>query len=244
MESHPINEKLLLNLFLCEGLWLWKKVLWGGCKAARVAAMPAWMCKKPGTVTQHLQTQPNVLYTPLPTGSLGSLYIPCRGPAKIIKHNNFHKAAGWNLLQVVKAMENPCDSDMHETTHCSEGSHSGEYSLPCWLSHLAFWGLQEPQQDTALSIPTFQAEPQLSQSPHYPLSWNWAGTATSNLCLKQQTSTGSDFCKGNQRNSLVWNCCTFSFQYWVKEKRQVSYVGLACGYFSKTVIGAQFIFLF
>lgn len=71
-----------------------------------------------------------VPYTPLPTDSLGSLYMHCSGPAKIIKHNNFHKAAGWNLQQVVRAMENPCDSDMHETTHCSEGSHSGEYSLP------------------------------------------------------------------------------------------------------------------
>lgn len=71
-----------------------------------------------------------VLYTPLPTDSLGSLYIHCSGPAKIIKHNNFHKAAEWNLLQVVKAMENPCDSDMKETTHCSEGNHPGECSLP------------------------------------------------------------------------------------------------------------------
>lgn len=59
-------------------------------------------------------------------------------------------------------------------------------------------------------------------NPSYPLSSNWAGTATSNLCLGQQTSAGSDFCKDNHSNSLVWNCCTFSFQYWVKEKRQVN----------------------
>lgn len=66
----------------------------------------------------------------------------------------------------------------------------------------------------------FPAKP-LSQPPRYPVRWNWAGTATSNFCLGQQASTGSDFCKDNHRNSLVWNCCTFSFQYWVKEKRQV-----------------------
>lgn len=85
---------------------------------------------------QRLEQSPStsrlkrVLYTPLPADSLGSLHIHCSGPAKIIKHSNFHKAAGWNVLQVVKAMENPCDSDMHETTHCSERSLSGEYPLP------------------------------------------------------------------------------------------------------------------
>jgi len=26
MESHPINEKVLLKLFLCKGLQLWKEI--------------------------------------------------------------------------------------------------------------------------------------------------------------------------------------------------------------------------
>lgn len=49
MESHPINEKVLLNLFLCEGLWLWKKVLQGwrvqgstDCCGASLDVQKAW----------------------------------------------------------------------------------------------------------------------------------------------------------------------------------------------------------
>lgn len=49
MESHPINGKVLLNLFLCEGLWLWKKVLWGwrvqgsmDCCNASLDVQKAW----------------------------------------------------------------------------------------------------------------------------------------------------------------------------------------------------------
>ena len=65
---------------------------------------------------------------PLPADSLESLYIHCSGPAMTVrhKHNNFYKAAGWKgylQLQDVKAMEDTCDSDMHE-------SHSVEHSLP------------------------------------------------------------------------------------------------------------------
>lgn len=121
-----------------------------------------------------------VLYTPLPADSLGSLHIHCRGPAKIIKHNNFHMAAGWNVLQVVKAMENPCDSDMSETTPCSERGLSGEYPLPYWLRHLVFlvpgvlqspsstqfWALPHPRQSHNSHKPQLPSELELGRHCH------------------------------------------------------------------------------
>lgn len=165
-----------------------------------------------------------VPYTPLPTDSLGSLYIHCQWPCKGHQAQQFPQG-GW--------IESAAGCQGHGKPlwfwHAWDDSLQWGKSLRRVFTalltevfgFLAACSLQEPQQHMALSSPTSQAE-LLSQPPRYPLSWNWAGTATSNLCLGQQKSTGSDFCKDNHRNSLAWDRCTFSFQYWVKEKRQVS----------------------
>lgn len=165
-----------------------------------------------------------VPYTPLPTDSLGSLYIHCSGPAKIIKHNNFHKAAGWNLQQVVRAMENPCDSDMHETTHCSEGSHSGEYSLPYWLRYLAFLlpaVCRSPSSTWLWALPL----PRQSRSHNPPVTlWAGIGQALPHLTSvsgnkKVQAQTSAKIITG-----IVWPETAAHFHLsigWKKRDKQV-----------------------
>lgn len=89
------------------------------------------------------------------------------------------------------------------TIHYSEGE-SFRRALTALLTDVfGFLGDEicpEPQQHTALCSPTSQAELQLSQSRRYPLSWNWAATATaltSVLGTKQvQTQTSVSIIAG------------------------------------------------
>lgn len=67
------------------------------------------------------------------------------------------------------------------TLHCSEAESLSRVFTALLTGIFGFLGdggCWEPQEHTALSPPASQAEPQLPQSPHYSLSWNWAGIAT------------------------------------------------------------------
>lgn len=131
MESHPINEKVLLKLFLCEGLWLWKKVLRGWrvqgskyCCHASLDVQKAWN-------SHSALANPNVCSTLLfpvtPWGPFTSTAVALQRSSSTTISTRLLDGICCKLSRPWK---NPCDSDMHETTHCSEGSRSGEYSLP------------------------------------------------------------------------------------------------------------------
>lgn len=152
----------------------------GGCKAAKTAAMPAWMCKKPGTVTQLLQTLMCALHSssqwllrvplhPLqwpckdhqaqqfPQGCWMESAASCQGHGK-----TFVILTCMRLLTVVREVIQesiPCPTDWGIWLSWCLGFAGAPAAHSSELSHF-------PGRATTLTIPTLPSELELGRHCH------------------------------------------------------------------------------
>lgn len=159
------------------------------------------------------------------------------------KHNDFRKlldGRGTFSCRLPRPRKTPVILTCLRTVHCREGESLSRAFTALLTDVFGFHGdgvCWEPQQHAALPSPTSPAQQPTLTISTSPSELGLARHCHStNLCLRHQTSTESDICKDNHSNHSMRNCCTLSFQYWVKERDK--YPGLACRYFSKTVIAA------